>query len=152
MSKIDEFTPTITFVGFEVVITESHCETQPISLEIFYELPSASYLKPDEILLSPFVMVGNMSEDVSELRLTLPFLRDLPEDIDSMAKWIRFYGKSSGDDTPAWRDIRTAHEMDAFMVEIRKDYAKLCTQQNVTFCIVGSRTEPAVVYDYGAGI
>ncbi|XP_028398065.1 uncharacterized protein LOC114521735 [Dendronephthya gigantea] len=142
--------------GFDVVITEScsesRCETQPISLKILYELPSASYRKPDEILLSPFIMVGNMSEDVSELRLTLPFLRDLPEDTDSMAKWIRFYGAPSGNDTPVWRDIRTAYEMGAFMVEIRKDHAKLCTQQNVTFCIMGSRIEPAVVYDYDAGL
>jgi hypothetical protein len=140
-----------SFVGFDVVITESSSENQSVSLEIFYELPSPSYLSSGEMLLSPLVVVGNMSEDETELRLTFPFLRDLPEGADSMAKWIRFYGGSSGDDVPMWQDIRTAKELDAFLVEIQQDYAKLHTQQNVSFCIVGSRDEPAVLYDYGTG-
>ncbi|CAB4000650.1 Hypothetical predicted protein [Paramuricea clavata] len=136
-------------MSFDVVITESSSENQSVSLEIFYELPSPSYLSSGEVLLSPLVVVGNMSEEETELRLTFPFLRDLPEDADFMAKWIRFYGGSSGDDVPMWQDIRTAEELDAFMVEIQQNYAKLHTQQNVSFCIVGSRDEPAVLYDYG---
>ena len=135
-----------------MIMTESNCENQSVSLEIFYEFPSPSYLSSGEILLSPFVVVENMSEDETELRLTIPFLRDLPEDANSMAKWIRFYGSSSGDDPPMWQDIKTAEELNAFMVEIREDCAKLHTQQNVSFSIVGSRDEPVVLYDYGTGM
>jgi hypothetical protein len=140
---------SIPCLGFDVVITESNCENQSVSLEIFYELPSPSYLSSGEILLSPYVVVGNMSEDETELRLTIPFLRELPDDVGSMAKWIRFYGSSSGEDAPMWQDIKTMEELDAFLVEIGEDYAKLHTQQNVSFSIVGSRDEPAVLYDYG---
>ena len=138
--------------GFDVVTTEGNNENQAVSLEIFYELPSSSYLNYGEVLLSPFIVVGNMSEDETELRLTIPFLRGIPKHTESMAKWIRFYGSTSGDNVPMWRDIRTVEELDAFMVEIGDDYAKLHTQQNVTFCIVGARDETAVLYDYGAGI
>ena len=135
-----------------MVITESNCENQSVSLEIFYEVPSPSYLNSGEVLLSPYVIVGNMSEDETELRLTIPFLRDLPEDVGSMAKWIRFYGSSSGDDAPMWQDIKTAEELNAFMVEMGEDFAKLHTQQNISFSIVGSRDEPAILYDYGGGM
>ena len=142
----------VSYLGFDVIITESTSEYQSVSLEIFYEPPSSSYLCTGEILLSPFVVVACMPEEETELQLTVPFLRDVPDDTDTMAKWIRFYGSSSGDDAPMWQDIRTAEEMQTFMVEIRENYAKLHTQQNVTFCIVGSRNEPAVVYNYETGI
>ena len=134
-----------------MIVTASTRANQPVSLEVSYELPNQSYLCAGEILLSPFIVVGNMSEDETELQLKLPFLRELPEDSASMTKWIRFFGAPSDDGVPMWKDIRSAEELDAFMVEIREDYAKLYTQQNVTFCIVGSRDEPTVLYDYGAG-
>lgn len=132
-----------------MVISESNYEGQAVSLDIFYELPTPEYLGSGEMLLSPYVVVGNMSEDMSQtdVKITIPLLRDRPSDADSMAKWIRFYGGSSGEGAPMWQDIRTPEDLDAFMIEITSDHAKLHTQQNVSFCIVGSRDEPAVLYN-----
>ena len=95
-----------------------------------------------------------MVEQQTELRLTVPFLSDQPEDVHIMTKWIRFYGSTSKDASPVWRDIRRAEELSAFMVEIGEGYAKLYTQENIMFCIVGSRDEEedGEQYYYGSGI
>lgn len=137
--------------GFEVQVTESGCAKQTVDLEISYQPPDSSYLEPNEILLSPFVMVTNMVEEETEIQLTFPFLSNLPDDADTMAKWIRFYGSLSDYAPPVWRDIRRIEDLESFMVEIFDDHVRLYTQENITFCMVGSR-EPEEEYDYGSGM
>ena len=141
-----------SYEGFDVVVTEGSNENQTVRLDVFYELPSSVHLDHGEVLLSPYIVVEDMSENESSLELTVPFLQKRPKHTESMAKWIRFFGSTSAENVPMWQDIRTAEELDVFTVEIGDDYAKIHTQQNVTFCIVGSTDENAVLYDYGAGI
>ena len=141
-------------IGFELEVAESSSSTQTVDLEVCYQPLNPSYLEPGDILLSPFILVTNMVEQQTELRLTVPFLSGQPEDVHMMTKWIRFYGSTSKDASPVWRDIRRAEELSAFMVEIGEGYAKLHTQENVMFCIVGSRDEEedGEQYYYGSGI
>ena len=135
--------------GFEVNVSRSHRKKQAVSLLISYDLPGASTLNADEVVLSPFVIVGNLAESEAELRLKIPFLKMQPEKLHSMAKWLRFYGSCEDGATAVYQDIGMSHD-ESFMLEIGNDYAVMHTQENVMFCIVGSRDETKL-HNYGTG-